>query len=269
MCGPRHGQSDRATELAGKAKLVCLCLVAYGARPRISFGHACAQPRAHPNVTDRRGEGSRLEERRGGEVTGVQTCALPICWSACASWLTARGHASLSDMLAPSLGHTPMSPTAEVRSANLAHHVLAAVGIGNAQGAFRVILPFTIHDEAVVMFSRRQRHRCRPGAVLGFLHRNAALLPVSKITDQQHADSCRCGETKRLLCGSLHLPCHTSLSFPELGLFAEQQWPCLGAHIRSWLRAESSISAWPTTGSFPSIQEFPCAGLVSSGETLE
>ena len=154
-------------------------------------------------------------------------------------------------------------------SAHLADHVLAAVRIGDAQSALRIIPPITVHDEAVSMFAGRQRDRCRPDPNLAFLHWDAALLPVTEITDQQNAHGSWCGETKRLLCGSFHLPCHTSLSFPELGLFAEQQRPCLGTPADSWLRAESSINAQPTTRAFQSFQYLTWDGSVSRKEVVE
>jgi len=84
-------------------------------------------------------------------------------------------------------------------SAHLANHVLAAVRVGDAERTLRIIPPITVHDEAVAMFPGRQRDRCRPDPILAFLHWDAALLPVTEITDQQNAHGSWCGETKCLL----------------------------------------------------------------------
>ena len=133
--------------------------------------------------------------------------------------------------IVPEVGYIPNSASNTVRSANLTDHILTAVGVRNAENALRVIMPFAIYYEAVAMLSRGQLHRRHPDSVLAFLHRNAALLPVSKITNQQHAHGGRCGETKRLLRGDFHLRCHTPLSFPELRFLIRQQWPCGGTPL--------------------------------------
>jgi hypothetical protein len=43
------------------------------------------------------------------------------------------------------------------------------------------------------------------------------------------------------------LPCHTSLSFPELWFSPSTRVLLRGTRTNSWLRAESSINAQPPT----------------------
>lgn len=149
---------------------------------------------------------------------------------------------------------TPLGGKRGARSAYLADHVLTAVGVSDAQCALRIILPFAVHDEAVVVLAGRQSHRRHPDSVFAFLHWDAALLPVSEITDQQDAHGCGCGETKRLLCGSLHLPCHRSLSFPELTILVGQSWPYLRTPLPPGLtRGVQSTSSQQYVRSTPYI----------------
>jgi hypothetical protein len=74
------------------------------------------------------------------------------------------------------------------------------------------------------------------------------LLPVSKITHQQNTHGSRRTKTKRLPFGALHLPCHTRLRFPELGLFhQERSGPAGACRLAPWPRAASSFNAKPNT----------------------
>src|SRR2546421_1344563 len=84
------------------------------------------------------------------------------------------------------------------RSGYLLHHVLASVRVGHAYGAFRIIAPVAVHNEAIVMLTRRQFHAGAPYPVLAFAHGNAFLLPLGEVAHQGDARSCRGGETEGL-----------------------------------------------------------------------
>lgn len=69
---------------------------------------------------------------------------------------------------------------------DLRYHVLSTKWIWNANCAFRVILPLTIYDEAIVMSSGRKLYVRRPNTPIAFVHGNWLFLPAGKIADEQH-----------------------------------------------------------------------------------
>ena len=126
---------------------------------------------------------------------------------------------------------------------DFADHVLAAVRIGNAHGALRVVAPLAVHDKEVVVVSWWQFLRGGPDPAAPFFHLNGSLLPIGKITDEQNALGVRFGEVEGLLLKSRCLSRHRSLTFPELVFLAFGKISLLEAACRRVLRAPSSLHA--------------------------
>src|SRR5260221_7281665 len=94
---------------------------------------------------------------------------------------------------------------------HFSHHIFPTIRVRNVNGAFRIISPFTIHDELVGMSTRSQGQRSAPSSVGALPQRDRACLPMSEISGQQHAHGVCCGEVKRFLVWVEFFASHTAI----------------------------------------------------------
>ncbi len=98
------------------------------------------------------------------------------------------------------------------RSGHFPNGVFRPERVGNPQCAFGIVPPFSVDHEPVMVNPRWQVHARPPNPLSRFLHRDRLLLPMSEISDQQHAQCAGTLKSKSLLC---HSAMHISIVGPD------------------------------------------------------